>query len=148
MDLSGYELPVQVVVVSDSIYVVRSASMHLSRWVYSGWITTLGAPVANAELWKRLHAAVSDPRLEVRFRWIKSHTEGHSDDVVFNDRCDALAKDHLYERFLRGTEWAQKNEDSRPPDKNMREHMKKKSGKRHDPYVNKTGKGTGPLGRR
>ena len=83
--LSALKEPCDVVLTSDSKYVIDSVS---KGWVYSwkkkGWKKSDGKPALNVDLWERLL-----PLLEthnVTFVWIKGHA-GHPE----NERCDALA---------------------------------------------------------
>ena len=83
--LSALKEPCDVVLTSDSKYVIDSVS---KGWVYSwekkGWKKSDGKPALNVDLWERLL-----PLLEthnVTFVWIRGHA-GHPE----NERCDALA---------------------------------------------------------
>jgi ribonuclease HI len=73
-----------VVLKSDSEYVVKGFSEYLPKWRAREWRTS-GGPVANLPLWQRLIAAVERHR-SVRFEWTKGHngTEG-------NERAHRLA---------------------------------------------------------
>jgi ribonuclease HI len=73
-----------VVLVSDSKYVVRGYTEYLPKWRERGWRRRRG-PVANLHYWHRLIVAVERHR-SVRFEWTLGHdgTEG-------NERADRLA---------------------------------------------------------
>ena len=74
-----------VVLYSDSTYVVKGFTAYLPSWRERGWRRSGGGPVANLRLWQRLLDAVERHR-SVRFEWTRGHvgTEG-------NERADRLA---------------------------------------------------------
>jgi ribonuclease HI len=72
--------PCQVLVVSDSKYVVDSVE---KGWVF-GWQKKGFKGKKNIDLWKRF--LLIYPKHQVKFKWIKGHA-GHSE----NERCDVLA---------------------------------------------------------
>lgn len=77
--------PCQVVLYSDSQYVVNAFNQHwIDNWQKKDWKRGKNEPVKNVDLWKRLLKAM-EPH-EVEFRWIKGHA-GHPE----NERCDELA---------------------------------------------------------
>ena len=72
--------PCQVLVVSDSKYVVDSVEKH---WI-DGWVRKDFKGVKNPDLWQRYLRAAKQH--SVRFQWVKGHA-AH----VLNNRCDVLA---------------------------------------------------------
>lgn len=72
--------PCQVLVVSDSKYVVDSVEKH---WI-DGWVRKQFKGVKNPDLWQRYLRAAKQH--SVRFQWVKGHATH-----VLNNRCDALA---------------------------------------------------------
>lgn len=72
--------PCQVLVVSDSKYVVDSVE---KGWVF-GWQKKGFKGKKNIDLWKRF--LLIYPKHQVKFKWIKGHA-GYAE----NERCDALA---------------------------------------------------------
>lgn len=72
--------PCQVLVVSDSKYVVDSVE---KGWVFN-WQKKGFKDKKNVDLWKRF--LLIFPKHQVTFKWIKGHA-GHPE----NERCDALA---------------------------------------------------------
>lgn len=79
----------EVVVVSDSKYVVWGASRWTPSWRRRNWITRGGTPVLNRDLWERIDDACAALRrrgVVVRWSWVPGHA-GHS----YNERCDQLA---------------------------------------------------------
>jgi ribonuclease HI len=79
-----------LVIHTDSRYLIDGLERWIHGWKRKGWRTASGSPVLNRDLWEELDAA----RLkDVRLR----HVKGHSGDPD-NDRCDAIAV-----AFSRGT---------------------------------------------
>jgi ribonuclease HI len=72
--------PCQVLVVSDSKYVVDSVEKH---WI-DGGVRKQFKGVKNPDLWQRYLRAAKQH--SVRFQWVKGHATH-----VLNNRCDALA---------------------------------------------------------
>ncbi len=75
---------------TDSRYLIDGLERWIHGWKRKGWRTASGGPVLNRDLWQELDAArLADVRLR--------HVRGHSGDPD-NDRCDAIAV-----AFARGT---------------------------------------------
>ncbi len=70
---------------TDSNYVKDGITKWIHGWKKNGWKNAAKQPVKNAELWRRLEAAISTHK--VSWHWVK----GHSDHPE-NDRADALAR--------------------------------------------------------
>jgi ribonuclease HI len=75
----------EVVVTTDSTYVLKGITEWVPGWKVRGWRTASKQPVKNVDLWQRLDEAVS--RHEVRWEWVKGHN-GHPE----NERADELAR--------------------------------------------------------
>ncbi len=83
--LEALNRPCEVVMVSDSAYVINAFNQH---WI-DGWLKSdfrRGKPneVKNIDLWQRLLAAAAPHR--ITWTWVKGHA-GHPE----NERCDSLA---------------------------------------------------------
>lgn len=74
-----------IVVYSDSQYVVKGITTWIHSWKKCGWKKADG-PVKNRDLWEKLDALVSDPKRVVRFEWVRGHN-GHP----LNEMVDKLA---------------------------------------------------------
>ena len=88
--ISGLELikyPAEVLVVSDSRYVIDGMSSWMWNWERLGWRRGK-KPVMNLDLWRRLFALVQEH--EMSYKWVKGHS-----GVVENERCDALAVGYI-----------------------------------------------------
>jgi ribonuclease HI len=73
----------ELVILTDSRYLIDGLQTWLPGWKRKGWRTAGGGPVLNRDLWEQLDGA----RLQgVPLRHVRGHS-GHPD----NDRCDAIA---------------------------------------------------------
>ena len=84
--LEALTKPCQVLLQSDSQYVVKGITSWLKDWKRRGWKKADGKPVLNADLWQALDAQLARHRVEAR--WVKGHA-GHAE----NERVDRLAND-------------------------------------------------------
>ena len=75
---------------TDSTYVRDGITRWIHKWKENGWKTAARKPVKNAELWRRLDAALATH--EVEWHWVKGHA-GHPE----NERADALARQGMAE---------------------------------------------------
>ncbi|MGA1203048.1 MAG: ribonuclease HI [Planctomycetota bacterium] len=75
---------VEVLVTSDSRYVIDGITKWVHGWKRKSWRKSDGKPVLNQELWQRLDAEAGSR--SVRWAWVEGHT-GHPE----NERCDQLA---------------------------------------------------------
>jgi ribonuclease HI len=78
--------PCEVVLHSDSKYVLDGIGGWVEGWQRNGWKTAAKKPVKNADLWQELIAAARPHRVE--WVWVKGH-DGHPE----NERVDQLASD-------------------------------------------------------
>ncbi len=77
----------QIVVRSDSKYVVENYHRALYQWQSNRWMTRDGNPVANAQQWDELVKLVFRAGKRVEFRWVKGHRNS-----AHNKAADKLAK--------------------------------------------------------
>jgi ribonuclease HI len=84
MALEALTAPCQVVLTTDSRYVMDGITKWMVNWKKRGWRTASKQPVKNADLWRRLDAAREKHTIE--WQWVKGHS-GHPE----NDKADALA---------------------------------------------------------
>lgn len=80
--------PCEVVLVSDSQYLVKGMTEWLDSWVKKNWLTSARQPVKNKSIWQELHRL--NRKHKITWRWIRGHT-GHPE----NERCDELANEAL-----------------------------------------------------
>ncbi len=74
----------EVVLHTDSTYVMQGMTQWIHAWIARGWKTADKKPVKNADLWQLMQAQVQ--RHKVQWRWVK----GHAGDPG-NERADQLA---------------------------------------------------------
>jgi len=83
--LEFLEEPAEVVIYSDSQYLVKTFTDHwIDGWIKKGWKRGKDEPVKNVDLWKRMLKAIEGHK--VSFVWVKGH-----DGNPLNERCDQLA---------------------------------------------------------
>lgn len=78
--------PCEVLLHTDSKYVMDGMTRWVHGWQRNGWKTASRKPVQNAELWHDLIDAAHRHRIE--WVWVKGHN-GHPE----NERADKLASD-------------------------------------------------------
>jgi len=78
--------PCEVIIHTDSRYVIDGMTKWIAGWKRNGWINSSKKPVRNADLWHELIDAAK--RHKVEWQWVRGHN-GH----VENERVDRLASD-------------------------------------------------------
>jgi len=78
--------PCDVLLHSDSRYVIDGMTKWVHGWQKKGWINSSRKPVRNEDLWHELIEAAA--RHTITWQWVKGH-DGH----VENERVDKLASD-------------------------------------------------------
>lgn len=84
MALESLNRPCQVILSTDSTYVLKGITEWMDNWKARGWKTANRKPVKNEDLWRRLDAAIK--RHDVQWQWVKGHS-GHEG----NELADSLA---------------------------------------------------------
>lgn len=82
--LEALKKTAQVVLTTDSQYVMKGIREWLPGWKQRGWKTASRQPVKNVDLWQRLDELAGQHQVE--WRWVKGHS-GHAE----NDLADELA---------------------------------------------------------
>ncbi len=82
--LEALTRPCNVVVTTDSQYVMKGMQEWLSGWKKRNWLTAAKKPVKNVDLWQRMDKAAASHKLD--WVWVRGH-QGH----VENERADQLA---------------------------------------------------------
>lgn len=77
-----------VLLCTDSVYVIRGATQWIWGWRKRGWLTADGKEVANRDLWEVLSAEMNRRQKKGKISW--RFVRGHS-GVPGNERCDELA---------------------------------------------------------
>lgn len=94
MGLETLSRECDVLLYTDSKYVMQGITEWMDNWKARGWKTAAKKPVKNVDLWKRLDAAQS--RHKVEWKWVK----GHSGDPG-NEKADALANQGIDEMAVK-----------------------------------------------
>jgi ribonuclease HI len=84
--LEALTRPCQVVLTTDSRYVMQGIEQWVPKWRANGWRTADRKPVKNQELWERLSHATGTH--QVRRQWVRGHN-GHAE----NERVDQAARE-------------------------------------------------------
>jgi ribonuclease HI len=82
--LTALTRPCEVLIHTDSQYVMKGMMEWIDGWKAKGWKTAAKQPVKNDDLWKALDKLVA--KHDVDWRWVKGHS-GHPE----NERADELA---------------------------------------------------------
>ncbi len=83
--LEALKHPCNVVIKTDSQYVVSGIMIHMHYWVKREWTKSNGDPVIHTDLWQRIYELAKKHHLYPM--WIKAHA-----DDPDNIRVDLLAK--------------------------------------------------------
>lgn len=82
--LNALKGPREVILYTDSKYVMDGINKWMPAWKKRGWKTANKKPVKNQDLWQALDEAVS--RHKIKWNWVRGHT-----GVDGNEAADALA---------------------------------------------------------
>jgi ribonuclease HI len=74
----------QVILHTDSLYVMHGITEWLANWKKRGWKTAAKKPVKNQDLWQKLDDAIA--RHDIQWKWVKGHSGNDG-----NEEADALA---------------------------------------------------------
>ena len=74
----------QVVLHTDSKYVMHGITEWMDNWKRRGWKTAARKPVKNQDLWQALDEAIA--RHDIQWKWVKGHSGNDG-----NEEADALA---------------------------------------------------------
>jgi ribonuclease HI len=82
--LLALKQPCEIVLHTDSQYVMKGITEWIRGWKAKGWKTASREPVKNADLWRRLDELCAQHR--IRWVWVRGHSGHHG-----NERADRLA---------------------------------------------------------
>ena len=88
--LRALKRPAEVILYTDSKYVMDGIREWLPNWKARGWRTASKKPVKNKDLWQELDAETQ--RHEIRWKWVRGHTGNPG-----NEAADALANQGIDE---------------------------------------------------
>lgn len=94
--LEALKKPCEVVLTTDSQYLVKGMTEWVRGWLKKGWKNSKKEDVLNRDLWERLLSLSAVHR--IRWNWIRGHN-GHQE----NERCDGLARQAIRD-MLNSTE--------------------------------------------
>ena len=93
--LNALKGPRNVVLHTDSKYVMHGITEWMDNWKKRGWKTSKKKPVKNQDLWILLDEAIA--RHEIQWKWVKGH-----DGNPGNEEADELANLGIDEMEIRG----------------------------------------------
>ena len=88
--LAALTQPCQVMLTSDSTYVLKGIQEWMPNWKKRGWKTASKKPVKNVDLWQKLDRVIGEHKID--WRWVKGHS-GHRE----NEIADQLANQGIDE---------------------------------------------------
>lgn len=88
--LNALKRSCEVVLYTDSTYVLKGISEWIENWKSRGWKTAARKPVKNEDLWRELDEAAG--RHQIDWQWVKGHA-----GIEGNERADQLANRGLEE---------------------------------------------------
>ncbi len=92
--LKALKRPCDIVLCTDSRYVMDGVLQWLPNWKQNNWRTTnKKSAVKNLELWQELDSLLS--KHQIKWVWVKGHN-GHPE----NERCDKLAREEAKKHLL------------------------------------------------
>jgi ribonuclease HI len=77
-----------VILVTDSKYVMQGITEWIHGWKKKNWKTAAGKPVKNVDLWKMLDEQIS--KRDVSWQWVKGHSGDEGNEIV-----DQAARDQI-----------------------------------------------------
>ena len=91
--LKALKKPCNVVLYTDSRYVMDGVNEWMPNWKINGWRTSnKKTPVKNIDLWQTLESLLENHK--IKWVWVKGHN-GHPE----NERVDKLARDQAKSRI-------------------------------------------------
>jgi len=69
-----------VKIITDSKYVIGGAMVWVRGWKKNGWLTKLGEPVKNQELWERLDYLCSIH--QINWHWVRGHSGNRGNEIA------------------------------------------------------------------
>ena len=93
--LEALKRSAEVVITTDSQYVMKGVCEWMPNWKKRGWKTASKQPVKNADLWQQLDELVSQHQVE--WRWVRGHT-GHRENEIADELANLGVQHVLNER--------------------------------------------------
>lgn len=87
---------VNVILSSDSQYLMKGINEWMLGWIKRGWKNNEGEPVSNMVLWKEIHSFIYDKRFNIYTCWVRGHQADINSTVAqFNDECDRICNESI-----------------------------------------------------
>ena len=86
--LKFFKDPKQILILTDSKYVMNGIELWIKNWKKNGWKTASKKPVKNKDLWKKLDNEIT--RHSIEWQWIKGHSGNE-----YNEQADYLARQFI-----------------------------------------------------
>ncbi|CAN5457616.1 hypothetical protein BH10CYA1_BH10CYA1_27310 [soil metagenome] len=87
LDLLKLTEPHEIIVYTDSVYLINGITKWVNGWKYRGWKSSTGTDIANRDLWEELSRLVKDIEpSKISWKWVRGH-----DGNPGNERCDQIA---------------------------------------------------------
>ncbi len=83
----------KITLYTDSKYVKDGITTWVINWRKNNWLTSAKKPVKNKDLWQRLDLLCG--KYEVNWKWVRAHQEDLSDETMYNNMADKLARDGI-----------------------------------------------------
>ena len=83
----------KITLYTDSKYVKDGITTWVINWRKNNWLTSAKKPVKNKDLWQRLDLLCG--KYEVKWKWVRAHQEDLSDETMYNNMADKLARDGI-----------------------------------------------------
>ncbi|HDY98349.1 MAG TPA: ribonuclease HI [Pseudomonas sabulinigri] len=93
--LEALKRPAEVILTTDSQYVMKGICEWMANWKKRGWKTASKQPVKNVDLWQQLDELVSQHQVE--WRWVRGHT-GHRENEIADELANLGVQHVLNER--------------------------------------------------
>jgi ribonuclease HI len=90
--------PCEVLLHTDSKYVLDGITRWVEGWKRNGWKNASKQPVRNAELWHKLIDAAE--RHEIEWHWVKGHSGNEGNDLA--DRLASSAAEAIANKAVAG----------------------------------------------
>ncbi len=86
--LRGAVVGSQIILYTDSSYVINGITKWVHGWKKNGWQTKEKKPVVNQDLWESLDSAVAGHGRDIEWQYVGGHV-----GIAGNERVDAIASD-------------------------------------------------------
>ena len=93
MRIAKQKIGEKITLYTDSKYVKDGITTWVINWRKNNWLTSAKKPVINKDLWQRLDLLCG--KYAVKWKWVRAHQEDLSDETMYNNMADKLARDGI-----------------------------------------------------